>query len=108
MRKLLFAFLALAACTDSKSTTPPGDDDGSGSGSGSGSGDVSDADKQQDADDVAASIGANLTAGDMGAIVDAINMAYGRNPAGFTIQNAPDYQLLTGTKAGLMVQYKLY
>jgi hypothetical protein len=102
MRKVLLALLALSACSDSKST-PPGDDDGSGSGSGSNIDDMA-----RDADDVAASIGANLIGGDMIALVDTMNMAFGRSPDGFTVTQNPTYQLFTGMRGGLAVQYKLY
>ena len=116
MRKILFAFVALAACGSSSHTNPdagPGSNPGGDAGSGSGGGDVSAADKQQDYDDVAASIGANLSSGDLPSMVDAINMAYGRMPAGYTITQKTDsagvtYQLLDGARAGITVQYKLY
>jgi hypothetical protein len=70
-------------------------------------------DKQQDYNDVAASIAANLSAGDLPSMVDAINMAYGRMPAGYTITTKTDsagvsYDLLDGTRAGVTVHYKLY
>ncbi len=112
MRKILFAMLALAACSSSHSGTTGPDAGGVGSG-GSGGGDVSDADKQQDYNDVAASIAANLSAGDLPSMVDAINMAYGRMPAGYTITQKTDsagaqYELLDGARAGVTVQYKLY
>jgi hypothetical protein len=115
MRKFLFAFLMLAACADNKgpSTGGTGSDGGGGTGSSGSGGDVSDADKQQDYNDVAASIGANLAVGDLPSLVDAINMAYGRMPAGYTITPKTDsagttYQLLDGSRAGVTVQYKLY
>jgi hypothetical protein len=111
MRKYLVAVLALAACADN-STKKGGTGSGSDQGSGSG-GDVSDADKQQDYNDVAASIGANLATGDLPSMVDAINMAYGRMPAGYTItqkttSTGSAYQQLVGARGGLTVQYKLY
>ena len=117
MRKLLFALVAMTACADS-SNLPPGDDgtggdsggggSGSGSGSGSDTGDVSTADRIQDYNDVAASLGANLSVGELAAMIDSINMAYGRLPAGFTVTDGPDYQVLDGTRGGLTVRYKLY
>jgi hypothetical protein len=118
MRKLLFAVAALAACADNSSPAP-GDDgtggdsgggggSGSGSGSGSDTGGVSTADRLQDYNDVAASLGANLSVGELAAMVDSVNMAYGRLPAGFTVTDGPDYQILDGTRGGLTIQYKLY
>lgn len=115
MRKLLLAMLALAACADSNSSGNPGGgpDPGGGGGGGGGSGDVSDADKQQDYNDVAASIGANLSAADLPSMVDAVNMAYGRMPAGYTITQKTDtlgttFDLVAGARGGVTVQYKLY
>ncbi len=117
MRKILFALVAIAACADN-STTPPvgGDDDGGGSDTGSddgsgsdtGGGDVSTADVQQDYDDVAAALGANLSASELVTMVDSVNMAYGRMPAGFTVSQGPDYLHLEGTRGGLTIAYKLY
>jgi hypothetical protein len=121
MRKLLFAFLALTACANDSSTDPvddPGSDTGSdggggggggGGGSGSGSGgEVSTTDRQQDYDDVAVSIGANVNVGELGTMFDAFNMAYGRLPDGFVVTQGPDYQLVDGTRNGLAIQYKLF
>jgi hypothetical protein len=105
MRKILFVVLALSACAANKSTK--GDDTGSDTGSNAGS-DVSDADKLQDYNDIAASIAANLSTGDLPSMVDAVNMAFGRMPAGFTITPKTDYQLLDGSRGGVTVQYKLY
>lgn len=82
MRTILFALLALAACSDNNNMNGGSD--------GSGGGGVSDMDKQQDYNDVAASIAANLSAGDLPSMVDAINMAYGRMPAGYTITTKTD------------------
>ena len=113
MRKLLLAMLALAACADSNHGGNPGSgSDPGGDGSGGG-GDVSDADKQQDYNDVAASIAANLSAGDLPSMVDAVNMAYGRMPAGYTITQKTDslgttFDLVAGARGGVTVQYKLY
>jgi hypothetical protein len=116
MRKTLFALVALVGCADN--STNPGDDDGTGSDDGSGGGGGSDdgsgddgtsaVDRQQDYDDVAALVGGNLAAGDFAAMVDAVNMAYGRMPADFTITQGPDYQILTGTRGGLSIEYKLF
>ena len=114
MRNILFALVAVAACADNNA--PPNDDDdngsddGSGDGSGSGSNDdpVAPNEAQQDYDDVAASLGANLAVGDIASFVDAVNMAYGRMPTGFSIQQGPDYQLVIGTRGGLTVEYKLF
>ena len=119
MRKFLLALLACAACADSGGGTMGGGGGGAGSdtgggggdgggGGGSAGGDVSAMDKQQDYDDVAASVGANLSAGDLGAMVDAVNIAYGRNPQGFTLSQGPDYQVLDGMRGGLTVQYRFY
>jgi hypothetical protein len=121
MRKLLFAFLALSACANDNSTDPADDtgtdtggDDGSGGGgggggSGSGSGgDVSTTDRQQDYDDVAASVGANVNVGELSMMFDSFNMAYGRLPDGFVVTQGPDYELLDGTRNGLAIQYKLF
>lgn len=118
MRKILFALLALAACTDNSNTNGGGGNGsdtggGGGGGSGGGGGDVSAADKQQDYDDVAASIGADLSVGELPSMVDAINMAYGRMPQGYTITQKTDsagtqYELLDGTRGGVMIEYKLY
>lgn len=118
MRKLLFALVALAACADNTDTMVGGgggsgsgsgsDDGGGGGGDDGGGGDVSAADKQQDYDDVAAALGANLSASELVAMIDSVNMAYGRMPDGFTLSQGPDYVLLDGTRGGLTVQYKLY
>lgn len=114
MRKILFVFLVLAACSDNNNTSSgAGPDAGLDSGGGGGGGDVSAADKAQDYNDVAASIGANLSTGDLPSMVDAINMAYGRMPAGYTVTQKTDsagtaYELLDGSRAGVTVQYKLY
>jgi hypothetical protein len=116
MRKILFALLTLAACTDNSSMNGgggSGSDNGGGGGGGGGGGDVSDTDKAQDYNDVAASIGANLSASDLPSMVDAVNMAYGRMPAGYTVTPKTDsagtqYELLDGSRAGLTVEYKLY
>lgn len=121
MRKILFALVALTACADN-SNPPPGDDgtggdnggggggggSGSGSGSGSDTGGVSTADRLQDYNDVAASLGSNLSVGELAAMIDSIDMAYGRVPAGFNVTEALDYQILDGTRGGLTVQYRLY
>lgn len=101
MRKTLLAFLMLSACSGTSDT--PGDDDGSGSGDST----------QQDYDGVASSIAANLSSGELPAMVDAINMAYGRTPGGYTITDKIDptglpYQLLDGVRGGITIQYKLY
>ena len=101
MRTILFALLATTACSTNNGMT--GDDD-----SGGGGGGVSDTDKQQDYDDVASSIAANLSAGELATMLDAVNMAYGRMPEGYTITQKTDYQLLDGTRGGLTVEYKLY
>lgn len=74
---------------------------------------MSDADKQQDYNDVAASIAANLAAGDLPSMVDAINMAYGRMPAGYSITQKTDtagvtYSVVDGARGGMTVEYKLY
>ena len=116
MRKILFALLAMtAACADNNST--PGDDSGggggggggSGSGSGSGSGgDVSTADRMQDYNDVATSLGANLAVSEIVVWNDAVNFAFGRAPEGFTVSQGPDYFLYDGTRAGLTLKYKVY
>jgi hypothetical protein len=113
MRKLLFALLALAGCADNGTdmTPPGGDGGGAGSGSGSGSGGGgggSEVDVARDYDDVATSLGANLAAGDLVAMVDSINMAYGRMPAGFTVSQGSDYLLVDGVRGNLQVEYKLY
>src|SRR5262245_43571020 len=104
MRKTLLALVALAACTDNGTGT--GDDD-TGSGSGSGSGEVSAADRQRDYDDVAVSLGAYVS-GDLTAMVDSVNMAYGRMPEGFTLTQGTDYVLLSGNRGSLDIKYKLY
>ena len=118
MRKILFALLALTACTDNGNNTNGGGGNGSdvgggGGGGGSGGGDVSDADKQQDYNDVAASIAANLSVGELPSMVDAVNMAYGRMPQGYTTTQKTDsagvsYELLDGSRGGVTIEYKLY
>jgi hypothetical protein len=115
MRKILFVFLAFAACSDNDNHPNPGGgaipDAGGGGGGGSGGGSA--ADIQQDFNDVAVLVAANLSTGELPAMVDAINMACGRNPAGFTIMDHTDsagvaFQTLDGMRGGLTVQYKLF
>lgn len=112
MRKLLFALVVLVGCADNgNDMMMPGGGGGGGSGEGSGGGggdDVGEADIARDYDDTAAAIGANFSAGDLVSMVDSINMAYGRMPAGFTVTQGPDYLLVDGTRGGLAVEYKLY
>lgn len=111
MRKVLLGLLAMSACS-SNSTTPgddgpgPGGSDGGGGTDGGGGGGV--ADRIQDYDDVAASVGANLASGDFGAIIDSVNMSYGRMPDGFALSMGPDYLILDGARGGLAVRYKVY
>lgn len=115
MKKVLFALLAMtAACADNTST--PGDDNGGdtgggdngGGGSGGGGGDVGTADRQQDYDDVAASVGGHLALSDMAAMIDAVNLSYGRTPEGFTTTAGSDFTSVEGTRAGLTIKYKVY
>ena len=119
MRKILFAMLALAACADNNNTNGggTGSDTGGGNGSNTGSdgggGGVSDADKQQDYNDVAASIAADLSVGELPSMVDAINLAYGRTLPGYTVTPKTDsagtqYELLDGSRGGVTIEYKLY
>lgn len=118
MRKILFALMTLAACADDAGA-PGGDDgtggDGSGSGAGDGSGsgsgsgdDVSDAQKQQDYDDVAGVLGANLSGGDVRAMADAIAVAYGRVPDGFTFVDNGSTRVLEGMRDGLQLRYETF
>jgi hypothetical protein len=118
MRKILFAFLVLAGCADNGTST--GDDDGSGDGGGgggggggsddgSGGGDgTGTADVQRDYDDVASLLGQNLVAGELAAMVDGVDMAYGRMPAGFTVTDHIEYFTIVGIRGGLSVEYKLH
>jgi hypothetical protein len=115
MRKILLVVLALAACSDNDNHNNGGGGTGpdAGGGGGGGSGGVSAADIQQDFNDVAASIAVNLSTGDLPSMVDAANMACGRNPAGFTVTDHTDsagvsFQTLDGSRGGLTVQYKLF
>ena len=94
MRILLVGIFALAACTTGEAV-PSGDD-------GSGGGGRGDPQIQQDYDDVAAAVGVNLETGELAAMVDAVDLAYGRTPAGFTLDPAGT---LTGSRGGLQVQY---
>ena len=107
MRTLLFALLAVTACSSNKSTMTGGDDDTTG-GVDAGDGMPSAADIQQDYDDIASTVGTNLTGGDFAAMVDSVNMSYGRMPAGFILTTTPTYQLLDGNRGALTVEYKLY
>ncbi len=113
MRKILLALLAVTACSSNKSSST-GPDGGVVVGGGDGGGgDVSDADKQQDYNDVAASIAANLSVGELPSMVDAVNMAYGRMPQGYAVTQKTDsagdqYELLDGTRGGVTIEYKLY
>lgn len=102
MRTLLVGFLALVACSNGDAV-PNGDDGSGGGGGGDGGGEA--AQIQQDYDDVAAAVGVDVNTGELAAMVDAVNLAYGRLPAGFT-QDPPG--TLTGTRGGLQVQYKFY
>jgi hypothetical protein len=101
MRTLLASLLALAACSNGGGV--PSGDDGSGGGGGGGGDEA--AQIQQDYDDVAAAVGVNINTGELAAMVDAVNMAYGRLPAGF-VEDPPGS--LTGSRGGLSVQYKFY
>ena len=116
MRKFLFALLTVAACSSNNTNGGGGGGGGGGTGPDAGTGgggDVSPADKQQDYDDVAASIGANLSVGELPSMVDAVNMAYGRMPQGYTVTQKTDsagtqYELLDGARGGVTIEYKLY
>ena len=115
MRKLLFALLTVAACSSNHSGGGGNGPDAGGGGTGDsgGGGDVSAADKQQDYNDVAASIGADLSIGELPSMVDAVNMAYGRMPQGYTVTQKTDsagaqYELLDGARGGVTIEYKLY
>jgi len=100
MRTLLVGFFALAACSGSNDTMsgddgpppppPPGDEE---------------AQIQQDYDDVAAVVGANVNSGELSAMVDSINLSYGRIPPDL-VENPPG--ILTGTRNGLAISYKFY
>jgi len=98
MRTLLVGIFALAACSTGEAV--PSADDGSGGGGGGGDPQI-----QQDYDDVAAAVGVNLETGELAAMVDAVDLAYGRVPAGFTLDPAGT---LTGSRGGLEVQYTSY
>ncbi|HSN25883.1 MAG TPA: hypothetical protein VLT45_06340 [Kofleriaceae bacterium] len=113
MRKILLAMLAVTACSSSKNSGSGPDGGVVGSGGDGGGGTVSDADKQQDYNDVAASIAANLSVGELPSMVDAVNMAYGRVPQGYAVTQKTDsagtmYELLDGTRGGVTIEYKLY
>ncbi len=118
MRKFLFAFLALAACA---SDNGPGDDDGNGGDTGDGGGggsgggggggggdDVSTTDTQRDYDDVAAAVGARVSAGELGVMIDAVNVSYGRVPAGFTYVQTGSKRVYQGSRGGLALEYEAY
>jgi hypothetical protein len=115
MQKVLFALLAMsAACADNTAT--PGNDNGTDTGggdngsdgSGGGGGDVSTADRMQDYDDVAASVGGHLAISDLSAMIDAVNLSFGRTPTGFTATAGSDFTALEGTRGGLTIEYKVY
>ena len=114
MRKLLLALLTMAACSSNNTNkTGPDAGGGGGGGDGGGGGGVSPADMQQDYDDVAVSLGANLSVGELPSMVDAVNMAYGRMPQGYTTTTKTDsagvsYELLDGARGGVTIEYKLY
>lgn len=120
MRKILFACLALTACADDRAMPPGGDDSGDdggggdggdgGGGGGGGGGDdgVSTADRQQDLDDVATSIGANLAHGELAVMIDSINMAFGRMPPGFAISDQASFLLVEGARGELAIQYEVF
>lgn len=96
MRALLVSFVAVAACSSSKG---PGGDGGSNTPG------VSDADKQQDSDDLAAALGVNLSQGELAANLDVVLLAYNQLPAGFT-RDTPNHVI--GTRGGLTMQYDYY
>jgi len=83
MRKLLITtLLAAGACSSSSDKNPPGDDNpppppGDGGG-------TTDPTLRQDADDVAAIVGANLNVAELPAMRATIDIAFGRVPDGFT------------------------
>ena len=115
MRKILFALFALTtACASDSTTDPddtnPGDGNGDGDGGGGGGDDpnVSEADRQQDYDDVAASLGAHLSASELPIMVDSVDMAFGRMPAGFSFTDTPEARILEGTRGGLNLRYELH
>lgn len=116
MRKILFAFIVLTAACASDSTTGPDDGNpGDGGGDGSdGPGDipddpnVSEADRAQDYDDVAASLAAHLSASELPVMIDAVDMSFGRMPAGFTFADTAEARVLDGTRGGLTLHYSLH
>jgi hypothetical protein len=83
MRKLLITtLLAAAACSSNSDKNPPGDDQpppppGTDGG-------TTDPTLRQDADDVAAVVGANLNVAELPAMRATIDLAFGRVPDGFT------------------------
>jgi len=66
------------------------------------------ADIQQDYDDIASTVGTHLTGSDFAAMVDSVNMTFGRMPAGFIMTTTPAYILLDGNRGALTIEYKLY
>lgn len=82
MRKLLITtLLAAGACSGSSDMNPPGDDTTPPPGTDGG---TTDPTLRQDADDVAAVLGANLNVGALPAMRASVDLVFGRVPDGFT------------------------
>ncbi|HEU0035417.1 MAG TPA: hypothetical protein VFQ53_32630 [Kofleriaceae bacterium] len=101
MRAILFgAALVLAACaSDDPNPNPPDPTD-------PGPDDPAPPDQEaRDYDDVAVSIGAAVYGGELMSMVDAVTLATGGIPAGFTQTSAMD---VSGTRDGVSIAYNYY